>query len=382
MNRLLILIVALIVYGSLYPWQFQFAGAPANPLPVLLTSWPSAWGGYALRDAAVNVLLYLPFGAAAMWALSRRMPLLMGGLVVLLGAMALSGGMEMLQVYVPGRVCSLFDVLCDTLGAGLGMAVALVYHPAPGGRPRRAAIPAASALLLALFAGYQMYPFFPVLSRTWLRNAVGRLLGADGFSGPEVWCSAAEWLAALVVLKTVLDAVPEMPLARLWPTLAVLCLPLRVGIATRTLALHEVLGALGGWLAWMLLPRGVRLRAAAGMLAVAIVLRELAPFHLASAPAAFQWIPFWPSLDSERQSALVILARKAFDYGAMVWLLRANGVSWARAGAVVAAALAALEAAQRWLPGRTPETTDAVLTLLLAFILWSLDNFQRRRGLA
>jgi VanZ family protein len=66
----------------------------------------------------------------------------------------------------------------------------------------------------------------------------------------------------------------------------------------------------------------------------------------------------------------------------MVWLLAANGISYARAGTAVAAALAVLEAVQRYLPGRTPETTDAVLTIILTAVLWSLNNFQHRRGLA
>ena len=381
MNRLLILIVALIVYESLYPWHFQFAEVPANPLLVLLTSWPSIWDRFALRDAAVNLLLYLPFGAAGMWALSDRLPRVTGVVVVLLGAMALSGSLEMLQVYIPGRVCSLFDVLCDTSGAAAGVALALVYQPASAGRPGFAAIPASSTLLLALFTAYQMYPFFPVLSQTRLRRAVEGLFETNGFSYYEVGCCAAEWFAALVVLKIVLDAAARMPAVRLWSALAVLCLPLRMVIHTRTLALHEVLGAVLGWLAWIVLPASFRLRAAVWALAAMIVLRQLAPFHQVSAPSALQSLPFWPSLDSERQSALVILARKAFDYGAMVWLLRANGVSWVGAGAAVAGALAVLGAAQQWLPGRTPESTDAVLALMLAFILWSLDSFQQHRGL-
>jgi len=381
-KRLFILTVALIVYGSLYPWRFEFAGAPANPLQVLLDSWPPAWDRFALRDAAVNLLLYLPFGAAAMWALPRRWPRAVGAVAAVLGAMALSICMELTQVCVPGRITSLFDVLCDTAGAAAGIALALIYRPARGGRPKRAAIPAGGWPILALFAGYQLYPFFPVVSQTRLRDALARLCGAEGFSLNEVWCSAGEWLAALVVLHAVLDAATEAPAGRLLPTLAVLCLPLRMVVAERTLELDEVLGAVLGWLAWTLVRRRAGLRAAVWVLGAAIVLRELAPFHLASAPSAFQWIPFGPTLDSERQSALVIVARKAFEYGTMVWLLRAGGVSWARAGAAVAAALAVLEAAQRWLPGRTPESTDAVLTLLLTFFFWSLDNFQRRRGLA
>jgi VanZ family protein len=371
--RLLFLTIALIVYGSLYPWHFDFAGGPGNPLLVLLNSWPSVWDRFALRDAAVNLLLYLPLGATGLWALSRRFPGALGAAPVLLGAAALSGGMEMLQVYVPGRVCSLYDVACNVAGAAAGAALALVYHPALAGRRRHAAIPASALLLLALFAGYQMYPLFPILSRTRVLYALELLGRADGFSLHEVWCCGAEWFAAMLILGAAV---------RLRPALALLCLPLRMVVATRTLALHEVLGAGLAWLAWTLLREPIRLRAAVWFLAVAIVLRELAPFHFVAAPSAFSWIPFEPTLDSERQSALVILFRKAFDYGTMVWLLEASGVSYARAGAVVAAALAALEAAQRYLPGRTPESTDAVLTLLLTVTLWSLNNFPRRRGLA
>lgn len=373
MYRLLFLTIALIVYGCLYPWHFDFAGGARDPLAVLMNSWPPIWDRFALRDAAINLLLYLPFGATALWAWSRRLPRAMGIAPVLLAAMVLSSGMEMLQVYVPGRVCSLFDVLCNVAGAAAGIGVALVYHPESTGWRKRGAIPASGLLLLTLFAGYQMYPFFPILSQTKVRYALALLGGAEGFSLNEAWCCAAEWFAAMLAVGVVLH---------LRPALVLLCLPARMLVATRTVALHEVLGAALAWLAWTLLRERVRLRAAAGFLAAAIVLRELAPFHFAGPPSAFSWIPFWPTFDSERQSALVIVLRKAFDYGTMVWLLQASGVSYLRAGAVVAAGLAALEAAQRYLPGRTPESTDAVLTVLLTVSLWSLNNFPRHRGLA
>ena len=40
MYRLLLLVIALIVYGSLYPWHFDFDRSGANPLWVLLHAWP------------------------------------------------------------------------------------------------------------------------------------------------------------------------------------------------------------------------------------------------------------------------------------------------------------------------------------------------------
>jgi VanZ family protein len=110
------------------------------------------------------------------------------------------------------------------------------------------------------------------------------------------------------------------------------------------------------------------------LLAFATVLRELSPFHFAATPHPFSWIPFAATFDSERQSATVILLRKAFEYGALVWLFRSRGISYARAAAAVAGSLAVLEAVQTYLPGRTPETTDSVVALLMALALWRLSG--------
>jgi len=68
-----------------------------------------------------------------------------------------------------------------------------------------------------------------------------------------------------------------------------------------------------------------------------------------------------------------------FDYGAAVWVLHASGSSYARADASVAAALFGLELLQRYLPGRTPESTDAVLALLMALVLWLASDFSPHR---
>jgi hypothetical protein len=65
----LLLVVALIVYGSLYPFAFDFHHA-ANPLTVLLHSWPEGFDRFVLRDAVINLLLYAPLGVAAFLALA------------------------------------------------------------------------------------------------------------------------------------------------------------------------------------------------------------------------------------------------------------------------------------------------------------------------
>jgi len=381
-RALLLLVVVLIVYGSLYPWHFDFSGPPRHPLFVLLNSWPPVWDRFALRDAVVNLLLYAPFGAAAFAVLTRRYSGVFGFAPVLLSAMALSASIEMLQVYVPGRVCSLADVVCNTCGAGAGAALLLALGHSRAGRYRISvswALPA--LLLLILFAGYQFSPIFPVLSLTRLHNALRQFVDASRFSLTEAWCYGAEWFAAMTVLRAVISPGPGL-LQVLRPQVLLLFLPMRLVVAGRSETLDEVLGAVLAAILWSILSNRIRLRAGVGLMAGALLLRELAPFHFSSTPSPFNWIPFVPTLASEPEDALPVLLHKAFDYGAMVWLLAESGMSYVRAGMCVAAVLAVLEAVQRYLPGRTPETTDAVLTLLMMVILSTVQNFGRRRGLA
>ena len=64
------------------------------------------------------------------------------------------------------------------------------------------------------------------------------------------------------------------------------------------------------------------------MLAAAIVLRELSPFAFTGPAHAMSWIPFSATLDGERLNAALVLLRKAFEYGTLVWLLRASGLRY------------------------------------------------------
>src|SRR6185369_3516549 len=110
------------------------------------------------------------------------------------------------------------------------------------------------------------------------------------------------------------------------------CLPLRMLIVERTVTPAEVIGAGLAILAWSYPSEGSRVRAGAGVLAAAIVLRELSPFEFAMPAHAMSWIPFSATLSAERMNAALVLLRKAFEYGTLVWLLRASGLQYWSAG--------------------------------------------------
>ena len=379
MLGLLLLAVALVVYGSLYPWEFDFHRA-ADPVFVLLHSWPHAWSRFIARDIAINVLLYVPLGALALLAAhprrQRRILTLLG--VVAFG-FALSVSMELLQVYDDHRDSSLLDVTTNTVGAAVGALLALVCLPAAGSfaAPRAARrFGNSTAVLAACWAGFQFYPLFPVFSQYRLRAALALLWQVPRLGFVEIWTGAAEWFALALVLEALVGTF-ELE----WLAAVMLLLPLRLFIVTRTLGWNDILGAALALVLWSGIPPRRRLTAGLWAVLSAVLLRELAPFQWSPQAAPFTWIPFVPTLESERQSAVVILLRKAFDYGAAVWLLHAAGWRYARAGACVAAALFGLELLQRHLPGRTPEITDAVLAAIMAAALWLASDSRRARGL-
>ena len=100
---------AFIVYGSLGEWGFYQPGIWA---PTLIVP----------RDVAINVLLYVAFGALGCQSLRggyRHHGLRLVGRVVLL-ALLFSASNEAFQLYTIDRVASLTDIVSAVIGAFVG----------------------------------------------------------------------------------------------------------------------------------------------------------------------------------------------------------------------------------------------------------------------
>ncbi len=92
-------------------------------------SWDGAAGWFLFIDVAGNIAVFLPFGAALALALSGA-PLRKRQWWQLAAAgCALSTGIELAQLAVPGRVTDIDDVILNVLGTLIGGALmsALLY---------------------------------------------------------------------------------------------------------------------------------------------------------------------------------------------------------------------------------------------------------------
>lgn len=112
---------AIILVASWYPfsgWRYTGEGLFAfytYPLPYYQTGF----------DNAINVLAYVPLGYA--WALALRCRWHVPVFALLFGAL-LSGGVEFVQQFLPDRVASNLDILCNTGGSVVGAMAACLLN--------------------------------------------------------------------------------------------------------------------------------------------------------------------------------------------------------------------------------------------------------------
>jgi VanZ family protein len=367
----LLLIAGLLAYGSLYPFHFEFTSTAGNPLVVLLHGWPAVWTRNILRDLVLNVVIYTPLGFAAAFTFRRAQSRQIAAAAAVACGFFLSVSMELLQVYIPGRDSSLTDLATNTIGAASGAAFALYFEATLRriGRQRQSRFRTSALLLLVCWTVTQLYPFFPEIGFTHMRQVWAVMLRNPGFSPVETWANCAEWFAAALALDAVFAHMQTS-----WLAIAMLCLPAQMFIASRSLSVSEFGGAALAFVLWRLVRAESKPRWCAWMLGSAILLRQLQPFYFLAVPQPFLWLPFSATLEAGRNAATVIIARKTFDYGAMIWTLRYAGVPFIWAGLAVAAALGITEAIQTYLPGRSPEITDALLALLMTVALGAMTR--------
>lgn len=380
---LLFAVATLIVYGSLYPFNFKadaFDGGVMNALTQL--SWQRAGRG----DRIANVLLYLPFGFCLfLWAAARFGRLVSFALATLIGG-ALSLTIEIAQVYVSIRVPSLTDLTLNTLGSLLGATgglawrglTALMHVPSRAEKPAR---DPGAVLVIALWLMWRFAPFVPQLDLAKLKTALKPL-----FSPQFEPVAVFTWLSCWLVINQAIAALFSRP-RRLEALLIVIAVVLigRLIVANQTFVPSELLALL------LVLPLVVLMhrmtpapRRAALVLAVSAVLliEGLAPFQFAARHASFD---FWPFMTWFEQGLIESLSMldweqlfaQFFLSAALLWVLREWGAPLNVALGVTIALAVAIEALRIFSPQHEASITDP---LTAAAVAWSMRSLYLRRG--
>ncbi|HEX4617690.1 MAG TPA: VanZ family protein [Stellaceae bacterium] len=362
------IIVAVILYGSLYPFTFYRPEGGVGPLQHLVQSWAETPGR---GDFISNIFFYLPlgfFGSLAVAGSGRTLPRIL--LVTLAGGL-LSTTMELAQYYIAVRVSAADDVYANLIGTALGAIVGnfaggyFLWLPFRGIIANR--VP---SLLLGLWLAYRLYPYVPVidLHKYWdaLKPVVFHLrpTGYDLFRYTAIWLTVGSLIEALGGRR------------RGWllfPLFIAAVLAAKVVIVGKTLSAAEIGGAAIALAVWLMLAIsvGARLRvtATALLFSAYIVAERLEPFQFSAYGRAFGWIPFRSFLYGSVEVNITSFLEKAFLYGALIWLLEKSGLRSGASTILVAVMLFAASWAETYLPGRSAEITDALMALLIGVII-------------
>lgn len=373
-SRWLVLGIALlIVWGSLYPFDFILPDSQ-----VMHRRLSTVLSHYVTRDdLASNVLIYMPLGAVLILSLfgrSRAMHVLQATLI----ASLLSMNMELAQAFTPHRVTSVYDWLLNTAGACIGACIMSLYLMI-GDRwrfeslvePRPPLIP---MWLILLWLVSQFAPYKAVLSAAQLQASTHTLEHRYLWSVVDGSRAIAAWLVLAEIMRRIW--IPRRAAAGLVALIGATLLA-RLWIIDQQLRFEEAIAWLVA-LASLFLSRSrqspVRAAVAAGACAIALVLAGLWPFHFETEASAFYWTPFSGNLLLSR--TYQPLLEKLFVYAALLWTLSlAMGrLSAAFLTAFVLTTLVELQ--QVFMPDRRAEITDPLLIVLLATAFYIAMQFQ------
>jgi|GEM_PF-1059365 len=376
MRRIFYLTCALIAYGSLYPFQFVARQSPLGVLAVFASSLSTRLDRGEIHDLLVNLLVYIPVGFFFVLDEHHHSPAWRRCLNATLAGAALSLCMETAQYWDLPRSPSLIDLAMNTISAAIGGVLGVIFA-----RQARHAFDSLSETVLghpssALFLGILWIAalFTP---GDWARpGALGHIramLAGPYWAPGHILVSFSHWLGISSLLAAVLgrSRTPAMLLA------AALVLPIRFLIPGQHPELYEFQGAAAALLVWYVpfLQKRLSTGRIALLLVLGLCIDGLRPWTFSGRAADFQWIPFVSMLDSpDWAPTLLVLFRKAAVYGTAVWAVARAGAGMLGASIFTGTALGLLEVAQIYLPGRTAETTDPLLALIVGVILLHFDH--------
>jgi VanZ family protein len=362
--------LAFLLYGSLYPLS-SFRFPEESPLSLLFSR-----TGVSRTDALMNLLVYLPLG----WLLCIRYPRLRPVRAALVGC-GLSFAVEYLQAFVPGRFPSALDWALNTGGSMLGGTFASRYRdlPWPQGPPiiepgARAHVGLAA---VGTWVAAQTFPFVPSVDIDYLKEGLRPvwhvLQGRESFSFAQAAVYALATLSLSIVLGDCLRL--NQRLRRLIPLSFLGILFAKVPIVSRQLSLEALTGALAGLtVSWRLSSPETRSRASFLAAVGAVVVDGLRSESVEAGLVSFNWSLFRTHLTNEVAGASDLLAT-AWPFLALAFVVSGFSAIDPRRAAVVGAAaiflsVLAIEWVQQFLPGRTPDVTDAVIAAGAWVVAW------------
>jgi VanZ family protein len=349
--RLSAAVAALILYGSLFPFEFE-------PLDFELVAWVlTDWRLWTSRaDVVGNIALFVPWGVAASLAAracGRRPHLWAWG-----GGLALAVLAQALQLFEVHRDPSLSDIVWNLAGTALGTLLVTAL--------RRTGVPAHFGLLIGSVL-VAWLPLWPTLDPAAVQAQWHALRWRGGWQLPDGAMMAGLAIAASHAAGRLRPREPQLAAA----AACVLLLAGQLLIPGSRLSLPGAAGIATGFALWSVLHATRRdgWLALAAAIAGTQTLGTLAPFDFWHEAQPFYWLPFETMLQGSMRGNAQALARDAWLWGVVLLFADRGGLTARRVGPALAAWVLLLEGVQCYLPSRTADLTPALVVLGVGWLV-------------
>lgn len=353
-------VVAFIVYGSLFPFDFVSEGLSSDHFFAESRIFANQ------SDALDNFFLFLPLGIALHLGFRGRAARVAAALLSIL---VLAIGIQLVQLYLPSRTASVADAFWNTVGMGAGFLVAARAHHALRAQlaERAATRELFLAVLVLLWFVYESFPFVPTLDIGLLRAHVKSAVFAPPFELMRLCQHAlAATLAGIAVTRLGMLRRPLLGAA----VMGLVAIALEVFVAYGSLRRETLAGIALGLAAGYVIAHRASARsmdAAFGVALCAFLITVLTPYRAQTLGPGFTLTPFSHLMWHGAINDVPTSAFEALAIGAMLWAgmqrLRRRPLLWV---ALVMLLLAVLEWVRVALSGFHGDTTTLAMALVLA----------------
>lgn len=365
MRSIFTLITLLIIYGSLFPFDFDGSAFTVSTLKYFFSTWnaPSGRG-----DLLGNIILFVPFGFVGMILYTREHSVIVALILLMTLGILLATGCQIAQISIPSRDPVLIDVFWNGIGFFVGVIAA-------GSKQVRSVInekqhinnsKIVPILLLGLWLISRLIPFVPTIDWQAYKLALKPLFLHPQFNWNEIILISGAWMACAQLGRQVLEY--RWKTVYLSATIIIVLL-LQIIIVTQSTSAGDVVAAILAIMLWKVIDdSSQRALIIAYILLIGIIINGLIPFSLSYTSPPFMWLPFGGFLTGSMIINTISLTQKLFLFGAVFLLFREARWRVLPTTILLTVIITLIEIIQIWIKEHTAEITDILLVIALGFV--------------
>lgn len=363
MKAILLIISLLIVYGSLYPFNFVLQQPSSESIQALFNFNIFRTD---LTDLIANIVLFIPFGILVK-AACRRIAVFRSTLLFLAGAFIFAYAIQVLQLFTEDRIPWGGDAVWNVAGCSIGLYLHSLVKLDSVKTLRGLNINQQISITLALtIIALEFAPFAPSIDFDVLKENVKMLINAPSINTYWLLEHTVFWLVTFFLLR-------ESTLR--YSTIKHLCVLVIIVLSSKFIIISsdiDLAKLLGGGLAlfiWYMLSTRLNAIHLSCLLLITIVGNGLYPFDLRAQAIAFNWLPFSGSMSGNLLLNILAFMKKLVFYGGVIWLLCLAKRSLVFATLTCVIVVIISEILQTLFENSIPESTDIFLCVFIAFVL-------------